>query len=128
MDALYEVVLPYLSAPSIFMDWFELYARLIHEKSGVTGIDIWGFIDGTLQKTCCPSLFQKLLYSGHKHCQGIKFQLVTTPDGLIALLFGPVNGNRHNSFMLRDSGLLPMLHNLFPEGEKQYSLYGFGGF
>jgi nuclease HARBI1 len=138
MDALYEVALPYLSDPSIFTSRFELYARLIHEKSGVPGIDVWGFIDGTLRKTCHPSHFQKLLYSGHKRCHGIKFQSVTTPDGLIALLFGPVNGNRHDSFMLRDSHLLPMLCDLFPDGGKQYSLYGnttypqsellFGGF
>jgi nuclease HARBI1 len=72
-------------------------------------------------------------------CHGIKFQSVNTLDGLIALLFGPVNGNRHDSFMLCDSGLLPMLCDLFPEcHEKRYSLYGdpaypqsellFGGF
>jgi hypothetical protein len=48
MDALYEVVLPYLSDPSIFTDHSELYVRLIHKKSGVPGIDVWGFIDGTL--------------------------------------------------------------------------------
>jgi hypothetical protein len=40
MDALYEVALPYLSDPSIFMDRFELYARLIHKKSGVPGINM----------------------------------------------------------------------------------------
>ena len=138
IDAFYEVALQFLSDPSIFKDRFELYAGLIHEKSGVHGIDVWGFIDGTLRKTCRPSHFQKLLYSGHKRCHGIKFQSVTTPDGLIALLFGPVNGNRHDSFMLRDSRLLQMLRDLFPEGEKRYSLYGdpaypqsellFGGF
>jgi DDE superfamily endonuclease len=100
MDAFYEVALQFLSDPSIFKDHFELYARLINEKSGVHGIDVWGFIDGTLRKMCRPSHFQKLLYSGHKHCHRIKFQSVTTPDGLIALLFGPVNGNWHDSFML----------------------------
>jgi nuclease HARBI1 len=138
IDAFYELALKFLSDPSIFKDRFELYARLIHEKSGVQGIDVWGFIDGTLRKTCRPSRFQKLLYSGHKRCHGIKFQSVTVPDGLIALLFGPVNGNRHDSFMLRDSRLLHKLRDLLPEGEKRYSLYGdpaypqsellFGGF
>ena len=95
MDALYEVAMPYLSNPSIFTDRFELYARLIHEKSGVPGINVRGFIDGTLRKTCRPSHFQKLLYSGHKRCHGIKFQSVTTPDGLIALLFDPAAGRRN---------------------------------
>jgi hypothetical protein len=46
--AFYEVALQFLSDPSIFTDRFELYARLIHEKSGVHGIDMWGFMDGTL--------------------------------------------------------------------------------
>jgi DDE superfamily endonuclease len=138
MDALYKVVLPYLSDLSIFTDHFELYARLIYDKLGVPGINVWGFIDGTLHKTYRPSHFQALLYSGHKRCHGLKFQSVTTPDGLIALLFGPVNGNQHDSFMLCNIHLLPMLHDLFPEGGKRYSLYGdpaypqsellFGGF
>jgi hypothetical protein len=48
IDAFYELVLKFLSDPSIIKDRFELYARLIHEKSGVHGIDVWGFIDGTL--------------------------------------------------------------------------------
>ena len=65
IDAFYKLALKFLSDPSIFKDRFELYARLIHEKSGVHGIDVWGFIDGTLQKTCRPSRFQKLPYSGH---------------------------------------------------------------
>jgi hypothetical protein len=92
INALYDVALPYLSDPSIFQHRFELYVRLIHEKCHLRGVGAWGFIDGTLRKTCRPSRFQRLVYSGHKRCHGIKFQSVTTPDGLIALLFGPING------------------------------------
>jgi DDE superfamily endonuclease len=138
VDALYSVALPYLSDPSIFQHRFELYSRLIHEKSGLGGLDIWGFIDSKLRKTCHPTYFQKHVYSRHKCCHGIKFQSVTTPDGLIALLYGPINGNRHDSFMLQESNLLPQLRALFPAGEKRFSLYGdpaypqsdilFGGF
>ena len=138
IDALYCVALPYLSDPSIFQHRFELYSRLIHKKSGLGGLNVWGFIDGTLRKTCRPSYFQKLVYSGHKRCHGIKFQSVTTPDGLIAMMYGPVNGNRHDSFMLQESALLPQLRALFPAGVERFSLYGdpaypqsdilFGGF
>jgi DDE superfamily endonuclease len=123
MDALYSVALPYLSNPSIFQHHFEFYSQLIHKKAALVGLFIWGFIDGTLRKTCRPSRFQKLVYCGHKQCHGIKFQSVTTPDDLIALLFGPVTGNRHDSFMLQDSGLLPQLRALFPAGTKRFSLY-----
>jgi nuclease HARBI1 len=53
-------------------------------------------------------------------------------------MYGPVNGNRHDSFMLQESTLLPQLRALFPVGVKRFSLYGdpaypqsdilFGGF
>ena len=49
-----------------------------------------------------------------------------TPDGLIACLFGPMNGNRHDSHMLRESQLLEQLQDMMPEGEPGpiYLLYG----
>ena len=39
----------------------------------------------------------------------IKFQSVVAPNGLIANLFDPVDGRRHDSGMLADSGLLQQL-------------------
>ena len=138
VDALYEVARPYLSDPAIFQQRFQYYSDLIFAKCGAVQ-GIWGFIDGTLRKTCRPSHFQRLAYSGHKRCHGIKFQSVVTPDGLIALLFGPIPGSRHDSFMLGQSGLLQQLRDLMPiNGIGIYSLYGdpaypqsqyiFGGF
>ena len=67
------------------------------------------FIDGTFQKTCRPSYFQRLAYSGHKQCHGIKFQSVVTPDGLYAHFYGPIAGNRHDASLLNFSNLLPKL-------------------
>jgi len=138
MAALYEVSKPYLNSPARWRSRMAMYARKIRRKSKCDGISVWGFIDGTVRKTCRPSRFQRLLYSGHKRVHGIKFQSVVTPDGFIALLFGPIPGNRHDSHMLRDSQLLAQLEALFPEGEQFYSLYGdpaypqsrllFGGF
>ena len=46
------------------------------------------------------------MYNGHKRLHGIKFQSVVAPNGLIANLFGPEEGKRHDSGMLADSGLL----------------------
>jgi hypothetical protein len=46
----------------------------------------------------------------------MKFQSVVTPDGLFACMFGAVNGNRHDSFMLNQSLLLPRFRNLMPKG------------
>jgi len=135
---LYHVAVPYFNQPNLFHDRMDYYANLITRKSCTAVRNVWGFIDGTIRKTCCPSRFQKLAYSGHKRCHGVKFQSVIAPDGLIVCLFGPVPGSRHDSFMLGQSGLLWQLSNLMPEGTPLFSLYGdpaypqsnyiFGGF
>ena len=90
------------------------YAERVFNKCGLTKT-VWGIIDGKLQKTCCLSYFQKLMYSGHKQCHGIKFQSTVTPDGLLASMYGPVNGNMHDSFLLSTSGLLDKLQTFMPD-------------
>jgi nuclease HARBI1 len=115
----------YLDNPEIFHWRMPYYAERVQYKCGVTE-SFWGFIDGTLCKTCCPSYFQKLMYSGHKHCHGIMFQSIVTLDGLFASMYGPVNGNRHDSFLLSTSGLLEKLQAFMPDlpGTVVFSLYG----
>ena len=140
-SAVYEVANQYLSNPAIFSNRWEFLAELVRNKSDGAVHGVWGFIDGTLRKTCRPSLFQRLAYSGHKRCHGIKFQSVTMPDGLIALMFGPIPGSRHDSFMLGESNLIQQLREVVPldhRGIPAYQLYGdpaypqsgvlFGGF
>jgi hypothetical protein len=121
VDALYEVAMQYLLSPAIFQHCFPLYSKLIYEKSNAVN-KIWGFIDGTLRRTCRPIRFQRAVYSGHKRCHGIKFQSVVTPDGLIARFFGPIPGARHDSFMLAESQLLAQLEALMPR-DQQVDLY-----
>lgn len=60
--------------------------------------DVIGFIDGTLQVCARPkgSKEQEVLFSGHKRRHGLKFQAITTPDGVIVHLGGPVAGRRHD--------------------------------
>jgi DDE superfamily endonuclease len=92
----------------------------------------------TLRPTQRPSRFQRLLCSGHKRHHGLKFQSVVTPDGLFASMFGPICGNRHDSYMLRESNILSALEEMMPIDGVVYSLYGdpaypqsrllFGGF
>ena len=61
----------------------------------------------------------KLLSKAHvqwaQKCHGIKFQFIVTPDGLFASLYGPVNGNRHDSFLLSTSGLLDKCQTFMPD-------------
>jgi hypothetical protein len=89
VNALYLVTKPYMDSPQIFQQRMKNYAERISNKCGGLVLSVWGFMDGTLRKTCRPSNFQKLLYSGHKRAHGIKFQsVVTTPDALFACFLG----------------------------------------
>ena len=68
---------------------------------------------------------QKAAYSGHKRCHGIKFQNVTTPDGLIAHLYGGIAGSRHDSHMLDNSNILPRLQAAMTGNQQRiYALFG----
>ena len=68
-----------------------------------------------------PSKF----YNGHKRVHALKFQTIVSPDGLISHMFGAMEGCRHDSGMLRESGLLTELENLraAPDGGV-YAVYG----
>ena len=94
------------------------YAAAIHAK-GAPLTNCWGFIDGTVRPISRPGNNQRAVYNGHKRVHAIKFQSVATPDGLVSLLAGPFEGKRHDSGMLRESGLLPVLqeHSVSPAGE-----------
>ena len=131
VDAICKVAKQYLDNPVLFKDRMPLYFQKIYEKCGLLE-NLWGFIDGTLQKTARLPYFQKHAYSGHKRCHGLKFQTVVTPDGLIACLWGPMNGNRHDSHMLSESNLLQKLTDMMQVGGVTYaypqSQYLFGGF
>ena len=86
-------------------DWLSLehleeFATAVHNK-GAALQNCWGFVDGTVRPICRPGQNQKCLYNGHKKVHAIKFQsIIATPSGLIANLFGPVEGKRHDSGML----------------------------
>ena len=102
----------------------EEYARVVHRKGAALDF-CWGFIDGTVRPICRPGQNQRVLYNGHKRVHSIKFQSVVTPNGLIVNLFGPIEGKRHDSAMLAESGLLNELqqHSHTPHG-RSLCIYG----
>lgn len=51
-------------------------------------------------------------------------QAVSTPNGLIANLFGPVEGRHHDAFLLSASGLLSQLQTHMQPNAQPYVLYG----
>ena len=59
--------------------------------------------DRTVRPVCRPSENQRAIYNGHKRVHSIKFQAVVLPNGLVGNLFGPIEGIRHNRFMLAAS-------------------------
>ena len=93
------------------------YADVIYAKSGALQ-NCWGFIDGTVRACCRPGINQRSFYNGHKRFHGLKFQSVVCPNGLIANLYGPVEGKRHDSSLLAESGLLEKLEmfSFAPDG------------
>ena len=61
----------------------------------------------------------------YKRVHALKFQSIVIPNGLIANLFGPVEGRRHDSRMLAMSGLLPKLqHMSFSPTGQAICIYG----
>ncbi|XP_062571196.1 uncharacterized protein LOC134233231 [Saccostrea cucullata] len=85
----------------------------------------WGFIDGTVRPICRPQSYQQLVFNGHKRVHGLKFQCITTPDGMIAHLFGPIEGRRHDAGMLRESDVEHQLQQYMTKANNDvYSLYG----
>ena len=95
----------------------QIFADKVDAK-GAPLNNCWGFIDGTVRRVSRPKHHQRVLYNGHKKVHALKFQSVVAPNGLIANLFGPVEGRRHDSGMLADSELLRelMLHSFSPNG------------
>ena len=107
---------------SFQQDWLsinnlETFSDVIHQ-CGAPLRNCWGFVDGTVRPISRPGRNQRIVYNGHKKVHALKFQSVVAPNGLVANLFGPVEGKRHDSGMLADSGLLQQMsqHCVLPNG------------
>lgn len=67
-----------------------------------------GFLDVTKILVTRPggsNLNQRALYSGHKRTWCLKFQTVSTPDGLMFNLYGPEDGRRHDTTLYVKSNM-----------------------
>ncbi|XP_033121176.1 uncharacterized protein LOC117120273 [Anneissia japonica] len=89
----------------------EKYAQAVFEKEAPLK-NCRGFIDGTVRAVCRPQENQQVLFNGHKRLHSIKFQSLVAANGMIANMYGPIEGRRHDSFMLRESGLLDQLEQM----------------
>ena len=92
-------------------DHLDTYSEAIMDK-GAPLSNCWGFVDDTVRPISRPVRFQRVVFNGHHRVHALKFQSLTTANGLIANMWGPMEGRRHDVIMLRESNLLNQLENL----------------
>jgi hypothetical protein len=72
----------------------------------ISGLDVcFGFLDATVRPICRPSIGQKECYNGKDRLHAIKFQICSTPDGMIQHIDGPWPGRRHDHHMVTSAPL-----------------------
>ena len=110
--------------PILNSDLLEKYCTVIVRKGSALQ-NCFGFIDGTVRAISRPGVNQKTVYNGHKKVHALKFQSVVLPNGIIAHMYGPVKGKRHECSMLRMSDLLTKLSlNAWDTNGNPLCLYG----
>ena len=117
----------------------EIYKHAISQKSKGAVTDCFGLIDASLHHITRPwsrgnrrtgiinaNNIQRAAYSGHKRHHGLKFQSVIVPDGMVVQMYGPVEGRRHDTTVLKVSRLEEKLNLLPPNsylyGDQAYPL------
>ena len=90
--------------PSIIsFDKLQEFTAAVARKSGITVC--FGFLDGTVRPVCKPSEAQAEFYTGKDRLHALKYQIVSTPDGMIQHIDGPWPGRRHDGHMLTSAPL-----------------------
>ena len=101
---LFEFCFPKMRCPPRLSDAdVQRFARAVEHVSGVHVI--FGFLDATVRPICRPSIGQKECYNGKDRLHAIKFQICSTPDGIIQHLDGPWPGRRHDHHMVNSAPL-----------------------
>lgn len=92
------------------------YAHAI-SSAGSPLSTVWGFTDCTIRFICHPSWWQRQAFNGYKSQHAIKFQAIKLPNGLIGILFGPVEGRHNDNHLLAESKLIEWCYeNAFRPG------------
>ena len=82
-------------------------------------------LTGTVRPICRAGEFQRIVFNGHNRVHALKFQSVATPTGLVANLYGAVEGRRHDAAMLRDSRLyIGFQHHYYDQNGNLMCIYG----
>jgi len=114
--------------PSIPLSRLRYYAQAIKEKTGTNNDRCIGFLDGTFRPHARPGEDQEVCYNGHYRGHGFKFLSAVSPDGLHSFYYGPVEGRRHDMYLLNCGGLDLHLDNLHARVGEQFHVYGDAAF
>jgi hypothetical protein len=99
-------------------------ARAVYEK-GAPLEGCWGFIDGTVRPVSRPVQGQEGIYNGHHRTHALKYQGISSADGMIVSLSGPFVGRDHDMKMLADSDIVNKLDSLDYQGlDRELFIYG----
>ncbi|THU89275.1 hypothetical protein K435DRAFT_572148, partial [Dendrothele bispora CBS 962.96] len=86
---------------------------------------IAGLIDGTLRRVARPVWNQRILFNGWKRFHALKYHCLVTPDGIIAHVFGPIEGRRHDETLFKESGLSDILAaHFWTQDRRPLFIYG----
>ena len=72
------------------------YANAVTRKGSPVN-KCWGFVDGTCMNICRPKHGEEQCDSGHNRQHVLKFQWIMVLCGLIANLYGPVEGCHYDA-------------------------------
>ena len=117
---------PYLIDVRSFTAWeqrFDDFAEAFVAKGSPID-NLCAFIDGKLQPVCRPGRYQHVLYSGHRRIHGLKTQGLVFPNGIQPFPYGPINGSRHDSFVLSSSGIVRELRGACQRLGSRFVLFG----
>lgn len=84
-----------------------MYSECVHKHECMLEHCI-SFLDGTRIQIARPGgsyTAQRSVYSGHKHFYCLSYQTLTTPDGLIFHIYGPVERRLPNISIYHSCGL-----------------------
>ena len=104
---------------TFFSERAELYACAIKNKCEALD-NCTGFIDGTVIAVARSSRgeVQKVAYNGHKRKHALKYQAITSPDGLVLHAAGPIEGRKHDWTLYCRSGVDESLPGVMYVGGK----------
>jgi hypothetical protein len=94
-ELLYNLFFPKMRCPNaLCAEDLVRFSQAVATKSGIDVV--FGFLDATVRPICKPSVGQSECYNGKDRLHSIKFQICSTPDGIIRHIDGPWPGRRHD--------------------------------